>query len=60
MNDKNNLHKKIKRTFGVSKAFGDIGMWAIGAGAVFTLVGYILSFRVDSLEKKLNNNNRRR
>jgi hypothetical protein len=54
------LHKKIKRTFSVSKAFGDIGTIATGIGVGLIFIGYVLSFRVDHLENKLNKNNQKR
>ena len=43
-----NLHKKIKRTFSISKGLGDAGILAIGIGAILTIAGYALSFRVDN------------
>ena len=54
------LHKKIKRSFSISKALGNVGLVAIGVGAALTLAGYIVSFRVDHLEGKLNKNNKHR
>jgi len=60
MENNNDLHKKIKRTFSVSKALGEVGLAAVAVGAVLTLVGYGLSFRVDHLENKLKNNQKHR
>jgi hypothetical protein len=56
-NKEMDLHKKIKRSFSISKALGNVGLVAVGVGAVLTLAGYIVSFRVDHLEGKLNKNN---
>jgi hypothetical protein len=53
------LHKKIKRTFSISKGLGDAGILAIGIGAILTVAGYVLSFRVDHLENKLDKNNQK-
>ena len=52
------LHKKIKRSFSISKALGDIGLVVTGVGVALTLGGYFVTlFRVDRLEGKLNKNN---
>lgn len=51
------LHKKIKRSFSISKALGNVGTITVGLGVALIMFGYGVSFYVDHQEGKLNKNN---